>query len=608
MALSRRGVVMAALAAGLIALVAVFDWNWFIPAVERHFEADSNRDVHIDDLHLGFGDGFEPEVRLRGLRVQNAPWSSNPNLPMVVASEARFRFSWAGLIRRPMVITELALVDADVSLERRADGLRNWRLRRPDDTAPGRVVVQALNAQRSRIRFLHEGIGLDLRAESREPKLPLEPLRGEPLTRDIAFTGTFNGQPFDGQAFSGNRLTFRETGEFVPLRGHVRSGNSRIDVDGRAADWFRLTLIDADVRAKGPSLAALAAFLPVALPATKPYTLTAHLFKEQREFTLVKLDAEVGSTDLSGELKYDQSNERPRLEATLASRRADLSDLSSLLRTSPPAKQTEPRERLLSDKRFGAGKLRELDAEVELKVQTLNAPSLPPLQNVRLQARLEGGQFDVKPLQFAWAGGTVRGTLGLDASQDPPTAQLDVQWQKLRLETLLPDQPENARVAGPLSGRIVVNGRGDTLAALLGRGTGTVSAVLTGGSLPNKLDAKLSLNGGKWLKSLFTGTESIPIHCGELVADLRDGTLRTRHLVLETAQTRLAGTGQLDFGDERFELWLDPQPKKASLLSLPQSIRMRGALSAFDKTSTTLEAPREIDPGAGCDPGKPRAG
>lgn len=604
MRLSRRSASAAGLVVALAVFIALFDWNWFRPAVERHFSERSGRSVQVADLHIGLGDDLQPVVRLRGLRVQNAPWATS-TAPMAVAGEASFRFAWRSLWQRPRVVTDMRLIDAEVNLERRANGLRNWRLLHPDDTGPGRLLVMALRAERSRLSFVHHGVGLSLQATSSPLSGPVEPVRGEPLTRLIGFKGHFRGQPFEGETFTGDEITFQQTGRAIPLRGQVRVANNKLDVDGFAADLFKGTTGDADLRLRGPSLASLNALLAVGLPRSAPYTASGHLLKEAQAWSVTKLNAELGRSDLAGELNADLSTDTPRLQATLQSRRIDMADLTGPAAAPPRAIAREP---LLLSRSLGLGGLRQFDAELDLRVQSLHAADLPPLQALRLHASLDGGQLALKPVQFGWAGGQVNGSFAVDASRQPAAARIELQWKKLRLEALLPDVPEPSRINGPLSGRLKLSGRGDSMADWLRSGSGTLAASMTGGSLPNKLDAKLALNGGKWLRALLSGHEPVAIHCGELLAELRDGNVRSRSLLLETAQTRIGGTAQLDLRSERFELWLDPQPKQRSLLALPSSIRVQGTLAAPGQAAITLESPRDFGAGEGCDPARPKGG
>jgi uncharacterized protein involved in outer membrane biogenesis len=604
MRIGRRGLSWLVLLAALAGLVYLFDWNWFKPQVERYFSEPTGRAVTADDLHLSLGEGLEPVVRLRGLRVENAPWAG-PR-PLIVAEEARFRFAWRSLIqRRPLVITELALKGAELNLVRRADGVRNWRLRYPDSTDDGHAVVQALRTENSRLRFEHGGLELVLIAESKPLAAASEPVKGETLTQDISFGGRYRGQAYEGRAAVGPEISFRHTGRATPLRGELRSRDTQLHAEGLVTDVMDLDRIEGDLRLRGPSLADIGTLSPTALPQSAAYTLNLQLDKASAELTRLKFNGELGQSDLHGELEHDRGGERPRLAATLGSKRAHLRDLLSLLR-SGEASTVAKSERLLSAQPLQTAALRELDASIDLRVQTLLLPSLPPLDGLRLQAKLDHGVLDLKPVQAGWAEGRVSGTLRVDAQGERPEAKAELQWQKLRLESLFPDQPEDKRISGPLSGRASFSGRGESMASLVQGATGRVALSLQGGSLPRELEAKLGLNLGRMLKALVSGQERVPIHCGELVAALSEGRLRSQHLVFETAQTRLAGQGVLDLRDESFELWLDPQAKKGGLFSLPQSLRIRGRLAALADTATSLEAPRRFEGEEGCDPARPR--
>ncbi len=154
--LGPRTKVLSSLVLVFAVVIMVFDWNWFRGPLERYLYKKSNREIRIEDLHVTLGLTLAPTVRLRGVYIENAPWAVNKQ-PLVVAGEAAFTFSLRSLLERRPIVTRLVLHDADVDLERQADGLRNWRLRNPDDRSPGRVKVMTLEAYRTRIRFNHGG-------------------------------------------------------------------------------------------------------------------------------------------------------------------------------------------------------------------------------------------------------------------------------------------------------------------------------------------------------------------------------------------------------------------------------------------------------------------
>src|SRR5205085_9232864 len=112
-----------------------------------------------------------PTVHLRGVRIENAQWASTRE-PMAVASEAAFTFALKGLWSERTIVTRLLLVDAVINMERKADGLRNWRLKDPEDRGPGTVRVMSLTALRSKLHFINEAIDFEIAAETKPAEEP----------------------------------------------------------------------------------------------------------------------------------------------------------------------------------------------------------------------------------------------------------------------------------------------------------------------------------------------------------------------------------------------------------------------------------------------------
>ena len=249
-------VLLGCLAAAAVTLLA-FDWNWLRGPLERYLSERSGRDVRVAELHVT--PGLEPTIRLRGVYVENAPWADRR--PMAVAGEASFTVSLASVWQKRPIIMRLVLVDAEVDLERQADGLRNWRLTNPEYRGPGKIRVLLLEAHRSRIRFVNREAGLDLVGTS-TPLAHEEPgPRGETLVSTITLEGEYQGAKFAGSALGGPFITFRDTDRFFPLRGHLASGSTRLEFDGVFADLYDLGPMEADLRLSGPTLARLHPFI-----------------------------------------------------------------------------------------------------------------------------------------------------------------------------------------------------------------------------------------------------------------------------------------------------------------------------------------------------------
>ena len=568
------------LALGVLAafalLLALFDWNWFRPALERHLTRTSQRTVQIADLHLGLDAALQPTVRLRGVHIQNAPWA-DPR-PFAVAGEARFTFDWASLFDDVRVVTHLTLVDADIDLERQADGLRNWRLTRPDDRGPARLRVLSLEAHNSRLRLIHHGIGLALQTAA-----TALPEADGPFTQRIEFSGTLHGTPFSGDTLAGPVLSLQRTGNFFPLRGQARSGATELQLDGRIADLVQLGGIDAHAQLSGPSLSQLKPFFPtVPWPASKPYRAEAQVTRQDTSMAAKDLRLTLGSSDLAGDLSYDKPDERASLQATLRSDKLNVAELASLIDTGakPSSKLSKPSQRVLPQTALPLQRLHDIDARLSLNLKTVQLPDLPDLHELRASATLKQGLLQLALLDAELAAGRVSGQFALDSRPATPSVRIDLRARGLRLEKLWPNIPDKAGLEGPLSGQAKLSARGESVAAWAGSASGQLSLTMEGGLLSNRLDAKLGLNAGKLLRSFFSERQ-VPLRCGAVAIDFDNGIGTTRQFVIDTDQTHVEGQGSLHLRDETWAVLLTPQARKPAPLALHSSVLAKGSFRDF---------------------------
>jgi uncharacterized protein involved in outer membrane biogenesis len=598
-ALSRGARIAIAFALVLVALVLAFDWNWFRGPLERYLARSSGREVKIGELHVR--PSLEPTIRLRDVRIENAPWAAAR--PFAIAGEISFSVSLKSLWKKRPVVSRLVLLDADIDMERQADGLRNWRLTHPDDRSVGRVRVQTLEAHGSKIRFVNRAIDLDFvatasPAETAQRKTNAAESAANELSTRIEYQGKYQGASFTGSALSTGVVSFRDSGFAFPLRGHFASGKTRLEFDGSFTDIFDLGPMNAKLRLSGPSLEYVHPFLPIHPPPSRAFELEAHLRQTESIYRFEQLRGRVGRTELAGEATYDRSKERRLVIANLQSAAAELPDLAVLVGLRYPQHSSGSRKiqdenagdegkrgagnrdtaarRVFSERAFHLDKLRSVDARVTLEARKLTADNIPMLDSVRLNAQLEDGALDVKRLDIGVAGGHASGALSYNGREAPHAFRSRLELRDLRLQRLVPKLAANAQAFAPVHGEIAITSRGNSLAMIAAHASGSAAVRVSRGQLSNIADAKLGLNFGKMLSLMIRGDREVPINCGVASFDLRDGLGRSRAIVLDTEQTRTVGVATIDARAEKWQLLLTPQPKNPGLFTRHASIRVDG--------------------------------
>jgi uncharacterized protein involved in outer membrane biogenesis len=568
----------------LAVAAALFDWDWTRHPLEQYLSKTSQREVRIGHLSLDFAWSLEPTAHLRDVRVENAPWADKR--PFALVREAFITFSLQSVWEGRPVISRLVLIDADLDLERQADGLRNWRLRHPEDRGPGKVKVLRLEPHHTTIRFVRRDIGLDVTASANSVQSGAGDEEPEPvLPTRVQFKGEFRSARFSGDVQTGKTLSLLDTGENFRMRGHASVGKTRLEADGEMADLFHPSAIDAKVHLAGPSLSDLRGFFHGA-PASRRYDLEAHVKQERSGILSAQGRGRVGHSDLAGEISFEHANERPTVRATLQSKSADLADLLSLVGGHLPAASVHAtadtaagtRARALPDHAFNSEHLKSLDAHVSLDCKACKAANFSLLESLRVIAELRDGILVLSPIEIGFAGGQVTGGVTLNAQHNPLSMHAKLDMKDVRLEKLLGGLKKGARSAGPLQGHADLKGHGENVAALVASVSGKAEIDMHSGGISNLLDAKLGLNGGKILRLMLTGDGAIGINSARASFDFDKGLGRSTTILLDTDQTHTQGTGIIDLHDQSVDVLLTPHPKKRGLLTLHKSIRVHGSI------------------------------
>jgi len=624
----------AAVVAALVVLALLLQPWWLAPLMSHRLSASAQRQVHFDSMWVTLTGALKPAVHFRGIRIENAPWADRSR-PFADLEAATAVFSWRSVREQRPVIEVLVLRGGQIDFERRADGLRNWRLRRPDDRGPGRFKVLSIRGENASARFLHEGLELDLEAKATanvNEAGSAGAAGGEALPTRLAIRGTWRGAPFAIDAATSEALTFLETGRAFTARGQATSGGARLDFDGQLGDIVRDPIFDARVALTAPSLAPFAPVLGRHRPEAKGIAVAGGLKGAPGHYALSIAKGRLGATDVAGELSWTRGEARDLVRARLTSESAHLADLRALAgrrstpvervaaaasasarsTSSPPGSRPAPASTPVSSMpasaasagaaSSGSAPTRPVDSELSFAARRLRGEGMPWLQSARVEAALADGRLTVSSFDVGIAQGHAVGKGRIDTASSPRRGNLEVDVRGVRIESFLPVQAANSLLSGALNGRAVLDASGDSAEALLASVTGKLDAAVSGGTISSLLDAKIGLQGGKVVRGLLTGAEPLPIRCAAAALDFARGSARIRSLVLDTERTRTQGTGAVDLVHQTIDVVLTPEAKEPGLFVLERSIRLHGPLRQPAHALVARAPPVTAGPAARCAP------
>jgi hypothetical protein len=586
----RAGRVLVVAAALLLVVLASHPW-WLGRAASRYLTSTAGRPVHFDSVRLGLASTGAALVRLRGVRIANAPWA-DASRPFAVFEEVEFEFTGRRDEGR-WVVGRIGLKNGEVHLERRPDGLRNWRLRDPENRGPGRFWFLVLEAERTALTFTHPGVDLVLRARSRPDDAPAEVGgQGPALPNRVDFEGSFRGVDFRGSTATDKAISLLKSGRWFPIRGHAEVEGVRIELDGRAADLLREPRLEAGMSMHGKSLAKLGPWIGDRHSGPRAFRVGGRLTFAPGRLALAGGTAKLGVTDLAGDVEWSRTEQRHAVRADLRSESADLADLAWLAGRAPDARRaaSAARPALVAASAIpasparpasappGAGRAAGWDASLSYAARRLHVADIKVVQSLALKATLARSRLDVSSFDLGIGGGHATGQAGVDLAPAIPSGEARLAWRGVRLESLLPAQDEARRVAGVLQGRATLAAKGSSADALLASASGNATLRLSDGAIASMLDAKMGLQVGKVVRTMLSGNEPLPLPCAAAVIELAAGKARIRSLVLDSANTRTLGSGTIDLRQRTLDLVLTPEAKRPGLLDLGRSIRLSGRI------------------------------
>lgn len=602
----RRHPVALGVAAGLLLLVLLFDWNWFRTPLERYISDKTQREFRISHLHVRLG--AAPTIRMRDVYFGNASWSQHEAMARIEMLE--FSVSLRDLPEK-ILVPRVALTKPDLIFERLPDNRKNWILAEPTETSPSKLRISTLSVDHGRLRYLDHGepFELDVQGSTFDPATQekVKDADAKPsnnrYTTQYTFKGKYHDAGFSGTALTGEVLSFQESGVPFPLKGNLVAGTTKVTVEGTIADAADISAIDTQLQIEGQTLANLYPFLLLPLPASPPYRLQGHLVQKGNQYTMDDLAGRIGSTDVTGKGSYIDRKPRPLLTAQLHSKLLNMADLGPMIgietkesggkpamsqaetRSRPAAKSKEQKidpNHVLPAGSFDGSRLQKIDAEASLVAVKLIVPKALPLESLRASLSLHDAILKLTQLDFGFAGGTIASKVMLDARESTIKSDVQLQLQRVRLERLMPESPKIAQGAGHVGATLQLKGTGNSIADAAAKANGRIAATIANGRISNLVDAASGLQGGKVLRLLVGGDRLISVNCGGMVFDVKDGRGTSTLFVVDTEQTQILGTGGFDLEHERFDITVAPKPKSPGVLSLRTPVRLHGTFKQPD--------------------------
>ena len=593
--------VLGTLVVATIAVIALWDWDWFLPFVERKASAEIGRQVTAKHLHVHLG--RVTTVSLDDVEIANAD-GFDAKTPFAHADKLTVLADVVAYIKtRDIVIPKIIADHPVVDAEERADKTSNWPKgsgssddapagRKADPKAGPKIGDLVINDGHAHVVLAPLKANFNLDVATREGDINAGSPDKQAGQIVVDAKGTYAAAPITGKLVAGALLSLRDAATPYPIDLHLANGPTRVALTGTVQNPLNFAGANLKLEFIGPNMGLLTPLTGVPIPETPPYSIAGKLDYEDRKVKFTGFTGRLGSSDIEGDIFVDPTKEKPFVEANLASHKVDLADLGGFIGEAPGRKgeanqgaeqraelaHKEASGRVLPDTPVNLPKLNAANVRLRYKGAQILGRSVP-LDNIVADIDITDGRVEVHPLAFAVGTGEISLTADLKPEGKEVAADIGVQFRRVDLARLL-SATHLVQGAGSMSGSAKLVSTGSSLATLLGRGNGNLRLGMSGGNLSALLVDLAGLEFGNALLSALGIPQRANLECFVADFSLTKGQLDTRTLILDTSEARVQGAGALNLASETIDYKLKTDAKHFSIGTLPTPIDITGRLKS----------------------------
>lgn len=568
-------------ALALVLLIVLWNWDWFVPLIERRASAALHRPVTIAHLHVR--PGWTTTITLNDLHIgqpegftaEKEEFASAKSLTVSVKP-------WPYLVGRGLTLPLVALDTPRGNIVALQDGRNNYTFTADGKPAPDNGPPTSL-PHIDELRMTDGDIRVAmarLRSDFRLALHTTPPADGKQGTIVAEAKGLYAAQPITGHFVGGALLTLADAQNPYPVDLHVANGPTSVTLRGTVDDPIHFSGAQLNLTLTGPDMSLLYPLIGIPIPQTPHYSVAGKLDYTEEKIRFTGFEGRLGGSDIGGDITVDPHRKVPFVEAALHSHLVDLADLAGFVGGEPGHTKTEnPSDtNILPDQRINVPKLNAVNAHIAYHGDHIENKRLP-LDNIDVEATVQDGAIDVHKLNFAVGTGTLASVATLTpAANDDFSTRFKLDVSRVPVTRLMKGLG-SLEGQGTIGGHITLSATGHSVADLVAHGTGGITIVLDqGGHLSAILPDLLGLQLGNALLSALGLPDRTPLQCFIADMPLKDGILSTHSFLIQTGDTRTTGDGTVNFRNNTLDYVITTRAIHFTVASFPGAVHISGPL------------------------------
>lgn len=454
----------------------------------------------------------------------------------------------------------------------------------------------------------------------------------------LTVKGKFGTRPLQGELVTQGFLPVATQGKDSPpinSKGWLKYGAVNLKFDGAVYDLFGSQRVKGKLSVDGPSLADVGDLLDLAFPRTPPFRIAAEVEKNTDQWKVNVSDAKIGQSRLAGQFVYDYGDAKPMLNGDVNGPLLVLADLAPAFGAPVATDKGTPNKKpgkVFPDESLDFATYDRMNANIKIHFDAVDLGSIfkERISPLDFRLTLQDRKLTVAKLYAGTAQGSLSGALLIDApeakseaeSENPPLPKWDIQLalKNIRLEQWLKVKPEDqqkaqekakektsektkqtaqsskdqpakqepskdkkeaakdapAYITGQLNAKAKLKGQGRSTAALLKSLDGQLALIVRDGEISHLVVEAAGLDIAQSVGLLLRGDKAIPMQCAAMGWNAKQGVLTPEAALIDTPVTTVYIHGDMDLGEEQFNLKLQANPKNFSPFTVRSPILVTG--------------------------------
>jgi uncharacterized protein involved in outer membrane biogenesis len=410
-------------------------------------------------------------------------------------------------------------------------------------------------------------------------------------------TGLLKGDPFRATISTANLAHLRKADADLLVNIEVKSADLELKTEGAIARPFKKKEFVFKHKLTGADIEGLSPLLAFTIPLHGPFQANGRFTAKGNKFKYEE-DLRVGQSDLKVDINIFLEPPRPRISGSIIANQIHMDDVD-LFDADRKATATRDNSRVIPDYTLPVDALLAADLDIDIKAEKIRAP-LGDLGEFVSKINLEEGRFKSSLSVTGFKGARISSEFDLNAAADPPLSKLQIKAKNLNMGYLLNKMEVTDLVAGSIDLRVDLTGSGATRYRFLENAAGRITIIGGPGQITGRridlwaADLIPTMLSRSWQRDAVTETNCLVSHI-----ELKEGQAEIEDLLLDTQRITIAASGIVDLKTEELNVIIAPRPKRASLVSLANPVRIGGTLSEPEVSVTRIPRGSRLAAGAG---------